>query len=219
MPDGLRDACQGYFLRDVFGAAKKATILFAEFQVDIVIVPVRRLRIARLALQLGLLTRLRRMRPALESFADLMRYDHLVIKGGAEWARFYMKAVAVGGRLRLSNDDAARLLDIAFADGLMALGKVGRGEIVAAYRILFGVLIETNLRFVQEIRERIGVAGFHRGRRAEECLTELELSEVSVAIGSDKEEVVAAAIVRSLEALARLYFRLSGKCVPWRVLF
>lgn len=216
MSDNLQEQCSSYALQNVFGGAKKATIVFPEVQIDVVIVGIRRLHLARLILMAPCIRDFGWVKILLRSFADLMRYDHLVIKGGGMWGRFYMVAASIGGRLSLTDEEAEKLVGIAFSEGLSAIAKVGRGEHIAACRIIYGVVVETNLRLVQEIRERQGSGGFHRGRRAEDFLEAYELDAVMLKVDGEDDEVVRG-IANCLLRTGELYYKMTGRHIGWRL--
>lgn len=184
LPNILQRRCVGYAVRRVSGNVDKVTIVFDGQQADIVLLHFSKLVIVRTLFIAGLDGRVGFLKNSLRDFADIMRYDHLIIKGKIAWARFYQKAAALGGRARLTNAEAARLVELAIVDGKLALTKIGRGEHYAAHRCLNGVIVNTGLQLVNEIRERKGLHPVYRGRRVERRLFPDELEVLSMQVCS-----------------------------------
>jgi len=221
LPKILQRRCVRYAVRGVPGGVDKITIVFDEQQADIVLLHFAKLVIVRSLFIAGLDGRFGFLKNSLRNFADIMRYDHLIIKGEIAWARFYQKAATIGGRARLTNAEAVRLVELAIVDGKLALTKIGRGEYYAALRCLNGVIVNTGLQLVNEIRERKGLHPVYRGRRVERRLCPGELDVLSMQIcssGSSLGRLIEERL-QGLNDLLLLLFEIEDSCgsLPNRV--
>lgn len=165
--------------RPVFGGVSKFTVLYSTGELDLVVVPYARLRLGRMLFRLGVHHRVSGLRRALSNFADLMRFEHVVVKGGPDWEAFYRQAGSQIPRLALGDDEARAAADLAYVEATWILGRLARGELISAQRILHQSVVETNIRLLHEWRERRGVPTHHRGRRAEQVLPPEELAWIS----------------------------------------
>lgn len=210
MPNSLRRNCKSYSVRSVPGGGRKAAIQFPELDVEIVVVGVMKMRIARLLLSVPNMRSCSLLRSRLVPLSDIMRYEHVVFKGDLEWARFYRSSACIGGRSSLSNCDARRMVECAVVDGRNAVAKLARGELYAGMRVYRNVILETNFRLLNEIRERAGVPALHRGRRLEAYLDEVEISwlESNVQNGC---QMIALEVEKKMREMLTLYSRLLGE--------
>lgn len=209
MPESLLRCCNSYFVRDVPGGGRKAAIRFAEISVEVVFIGLMRMRIARMMLRVPKLRSCGVLKSRLLPLSDIMRYEHVIVKGGVEWARFYRNIASVGGRCSLSNRDAKRMVKCAIVDGRSALAKLARGERYAAIRVLRCIILETNFRLVNEIRERAGLPALHRGRRIEAYLNRVEISWVEGNPNGGCQEI-ADEVRKGIDDMVDLYLRLLG---------
>ncbi len=210
LPSHLLDDCGFYCIRAVSGGAKKVSMVLDGIHIDIVIVGVWRMFVGRMLLSLPGVRSSACFMTRLNDLSDVMRYGHLVVKGGQGWARFYRYSAMVGGRLFLSDRDAERLVDNALAESERALAKLARGERISGLRILHNILLEGNLRLLNEIRERSGLKALHRGRRVECILNQAELVAIS-SIGEGGGVSVAIEIQSRMEDMLKLYSILSDR--------
>ncbi len=212
IPRELQGSCRGYVSRKVSSRARKATIILDSCQIDIVVLRAFDMLLARALMRMNCYEYFRGLRAALREFSDIMRYDHLFVKGDVSWSRFYQKVVGIAGRREMGNQDAWQLVNLARVEGRSALIKLGRGEAYAAQRILNTVIIEANLRLINEIRERCGQCAVHRGRRVEHYLDSSEFRAISFVSGQTAEQL-GVEIRQRLEILENLYFSLTGEGV------
>jgi len=198
-------APRAYCVRPTFGGVHRATALYPEAEVDLVILPARTLRLARLAVRFGLHRRPGRLRRALTDLAVVIRPGYRFLKGEAAWGGFYRKVLADVPDPRL-DDAEIRALAAGFVCDAAWIGrKLDRGELLAAQRMLHQSLAETNFRLGHELRLRRGEPSHPEARRLEQVLPPAELAALTVAAHPTREDLhAAAAKARStLEALLR----------------
>lgn len=182
-----------YVVRPATGGVKKVTALFAAGEVDLVVVPTARFRLARWAMALGLHRRPGKVQAGLSQMALIMRPAHRVVKGAARWAPFYNKVLAEVPDPRIDDQEARALADAAYVDAVWILRKAARGELTAAQRWLHRTPIETNFRLLNEWRLRRGLPPAFDARRAERVLPPEELALITVCSGLDAPSLQAAA--------------------------
>ena len=180
-------------VRPATGGVSKLTVLFAEGEADIVLVPISRMRLASFAMGLGLHRRVRIISAALNAFANPIRYGYRFLKGESIWGPLYARVVAEMEGYRLSNIDVAQLADGFLCDQLYLLQKLGRGELIASQRILHRALNETNIVLLHELRVRRGELSIQQARRVEQLATPNQLTTVRVSARLDCDEIAAAA--------------------------
>lgn len=169
-------------VRPATGGVRKVTAVFAAGQIDLVVVPLGQLRLARFGLWLGLERRNRRLRVALNEINTCLRGGYRFLKGEAEWGAFYVRVASEMPGVRLGDQEAVALAAIAVADRLWILQKLERGELGAAQYLLHRSLAETNFRLLRELRLRRGqpLPSFGLGRHVERLLSPEELAWVRV---------------------------------------
>jgi hypothetical protein len=196
------------------GSARKATVLFPEGEIDLVVLPATRMR------RLGWLARLRLLRffPAasqgLVDLATVLRGGYRVIKGEATWGALYRRAAQEVPPIRLSDEQVRTLADGFVCDYVSTRRKIERGELIAAQRWLHLQLVETNFKLLHELRQRAGQPSFPDARRIEFLLEDGLRDAVSVEVGLEQ-----ASLSRALEKSAgtcRLLVReLLGPAWQW----
>lgn len=205
---------RAYAVRDATGGARKVTLLLEGAEFDLVIVPARRLRAARLLVRCGLHRTSRKLARALGSLAVVMRPAHQVVRGGPGWARFYDRVVREVPDPRLDRNAVLALAETAYVDLHWILGKIGRGELVAAQRWLHRTPVEVNFRLLTESRQRRGLDPVFDGRRAEALLEPAELAGIRISAALESAALTAA--VRQCEATLRhRVLELTGAPPPW----
>lgn len=169
-------------VRPATGGVRKATVVCATGQIDLVIVPLGQMRLARLGLRFGLEKRNERLRVALNEINTCLRGGYRFLKGEAEWGGFYARVASQMPGVRLSDAEAVALADVAVVDQLWVRQKIDRGELSAAQHVLHRSLAETNFRLLRELRLRRGqpLPSFGPGRHVERLLSAEELAWVRV---------------------------------------
>ncbi len=174
-----------YVLREGrLGAAQKVSALFAGGEIDLVIMPAKRLKLARRLFQFGLASKLRALREGLGGLSVVLRDGYRFIKGEAEWGVFFRRIATEIAPTRLSDEQVRQLAEGFVCDYVSTLRKVDRGEFLAAQRWLHHHLVEVNFRLLHELRQRKGLASFPDGRRLEFLSTESEKIAVAATLGS-----------------------------------
>jgi len=178
-------------VRPATGGVRKATVLFETGQIDLVLVPIEQLYLARFAMRLGLHKRTGNLQIALNEIHTCIQSGYKFIKGEKSWAPFYLKILNEMPGVRLSNREIGKLAEIFLCEMLWLLQKLDRGELSAAQRTLHQSLAEINFRLVRELRLRQGhsLPSFGLARRAESLLTETELSWIKVDARLDRTEL------------------------------
>jgi len=202
-------------VRPATGGVRKATVLFKTGQLDLVLVPLSRLKLGRLALRLGFHRKSGPVRSAFNEINTCIRSGYRFLKGEAEWGGFYARIAGEMSGVRLSDDEAIQRAGVSLCDALWILQKLERGELAAAQHLLHRSLAETNFALVRELRLRRGepLPSFGLGRRVETLLPPHELAWVRIDARLHHAELKAA-VSRALQGLAALMAEL----VPaWRV--
>lgn len=210
---------QGYRLqavRPATGGVRKVTAVFAAGQIDLVIVPLGQLRLARLGLALGLQRCHGRLRVALDEIHTCLRGGYQFLKGEPEWGAFYARVAAEMPGVRLGDAEVRTLADVAVADWLWIQHKLARGELSAAQHVLHRSLAETNFRLLRELRLRRGqpLPSFGLGRHVERLLSPTELAWVRVDARCEAEALWSAT-ERAAHGLRSLMTELVGDTWHW----
>jgi hypothetical protein len=173
----------------------KVTAVFANGQIDLVIVPERALRLARLAMRLGLHGKMRRVQIALNELSTTLHSGFRFVKSEPGWDRFFTRVAAEIPCVRVSNEEANNLAQAFLCDLLWMLQKVERRELIAAQHVLHDRLGDTNLRLMRELRLRRGqpLPSFSLGRRLETLAKPEELKWVQISARLSAEELHRAA--------------------------
>lgn len=191
--------------RPATGGVRKLTVLFSAGELELVLLPAGKMKLARMLVGLGLHRNVAAGNVGLNEIASSMRTGHRFLKGEAGWRNFYARVVAEMPGVRVGNDEACRLADAFLADMLCGLQRMERGELAASQHLLHRFLAETNFRLLRELRLRRGqpLPSFGLGRRVEALLPVEELRWVSVEARRERAELRAAAW-RALEGLQAL---------------
>lgn len=162
------------------GGVLKVNAIFAGAEVDFVVIPARRLRLAKLAVALGWHRGEGKLRRGLRDLAVVIRPGWRFLKGAAAWDAFYRRVVDEVDDPRLSDEAAGSLAKVFLCQALWVRRKIARGELLAAQRMLHGELAETNFRLLHELKLRRGERSFPEARRIERVTSPAELAAVTV---------------------------------------
>lgn len=179
--------------RPATGGVRKLTVLLAEGEVDLVLVPAGKFKLAEFALKLGLHRKLRGVRDPLNRLSTIMSGGYRFLKGEARWGAFYARIVAELEGYRLDGDAVRQLANVFLCELLWVLQKLERGELVAAQRTLHSTLVETNVLLLHEARMREHLPTFQQARRVEKLVTPAELAMVTVSARCEAAELRRAA--------------------------
>ncbi len=170
-----------YAIRPASGGATKVTAIFCSGQeIDVVVVPAWKMRMARMAVASGLHRRVAAVARGLNELATVMRGSHRVLKGGRGWEKFYARVVAEVRGTRLDDTEVLELAHEFFCDWHWVRQKLERGEFIAAQRVLHRSLAEVNFRLLHELRLRAGENSFREARRVEQIISVEQLATISV---------------------------------------
>ena len=169
-------------VRPATGGVRKVTAVFAQGQVDLVLVPAGQMRLARFGLRLWLQRRVRSLESALNEMATCLATGYRFLKGEKQWGAFYARVAAGMPGVRLADTEVRQLADVFLCEMLWVLQKLERGELAAAQLVLHRSLAETNFRLVRELRlrRRAPLPSFGLARRVETLLPAAELARVTV---------------------------------------
>ena len=200
-------------VRAATGQARKVTLVFAEGEADLVLIPQSHMRIARIGMRLGLHRRNGPLADALNAMATIMGGGYRFLKGECQWAPFYHRVVTEMPGVRIDDREARRLADVFLCDLLWVLKKNQRGEGVAALRVLHRSLIETNIILLHELRLRRRQPTFQQARRVEKLLRPDERNAVAVSARLETDDLRRAAF----SALAGLQFVMQRLVPAWEI--
>jgi hypothetical protein len=197
------------------GGVRKATVLFASGQVDLVFVPSFRLRLARWGMALGLQHTLRSLEIGLNEIHTCLRSGYRFLKGEKAWGQFYARVLAEVPGVRVRDEEACRFADVFLCDLLWVFQKLARRELLAAQFQLHRSLSEISFRLLRELRLRRSqpLPSFGLARRVEALSTPDEIAWVRLDARLDEDQLRSAAW-RALDGLRALMAEL----VPaWQV--
>lgn len=195
------------------GSAAKVTALFPEGELDLVIIPARRLRLARALVRLGVAQRSAGLRRGLGDLALVLRDGFRLRKGGPAWAHFLARVAREFVPPLLGAEELAALADGFVCDYVSTRRKIARGELLAAQRWLHHQLAETNFRLLHQLRRRDGAASYPDARRLE-WLAPAAAGMVAVEAGLESV-ALAAAVRKSADTLRHLMRELVGDAWRW----
>lgn len=175
--------------RAATGGVIKLSLLFANGEADLVLVPTRKMQFSRLITSTGLQHKFPLIESSLNSFATVMSGGYKFIKGERQWAPFYARVVARMPGFRISDEQACRMAEDFLYEVFWIKKKLKRGEFIAAQRALHRSLIETNIILIHELRLRKGLTTFQQARRVEMLLSQPELQTISVSSKLNAEDL------------------------------
>jgi len=196
------------------GSARKATALFADGELDVIVISSRQLALVRWLLRLGLARRIGAVDRAMTDLATVLRGGYGMLKGEREWGGFFSRVASSGRVARLSDDDVRNLADGFVCDYQSTRKKIDRGELLAAQRWLHHQLAEANFALLHELRQRRGTPSYPDARRLETSVDKRELGAVRVA-ALPTAESLRAAIAASAQTCRELAHELVGSTWQW----
>lgn len=196
------------------GTARKVTVLFAEGELDIVIIPLAQFEEVRNHVNARTYAQVPPLVKALEDLASVLLGGYRIVKGAPDVADLY-RFVATGISPPRLSDAAIRQLGEGFVcDYVSTARKIARGEFIAAQRWLHHQLAETNFSLAHEFRRRSGLPSFPDARRVEMLLGEAARSALEIrAIPSS--DSLGAALQKSRESCITLMRALVGDTWSW----
>jgi hypothetical protein len=205
--------CQA--VRPATGGVRKATLLFAFGQIDLVLVPASRLRLARWGMRMRLQNKIRSLEVGLNEIHTCVRSGYRFLKGEKMWGEFYARVLAQMPGVRVDDNECRRLADVFLCDLLWLFQKLERRELLAAQFQLHRSLSETNFRLLRELHLRNGkpLPSFGLARRMETSATPLEIDWVQTDARLDATQLRHAA----WRAFAGLKALMAALVPPWDI--
>jgi SAM-dependent methyltransferase len=207
-----------YAHRAASGGVTKATVVFENGELDVVVLPFGRMVAAKTLVATGFHRRSRFVQDALQELARVLRPGYELLYGDKSWALFFGRIVAEIPEPRLSDEEVHRLGSCCFAEYVSLKRKILRGEIVASRRILHVHLLETNFRLLHESRIRTSLPTFRDARRVEMILPANQLESLQIGGSLDPSDLLrdAGSAVAMTYSLTR---ELTGRSPEWPMPF
>jgi len=196
------------------GTAKKVTALFAEGELDIVIIPLVQFHEVRKQVGAGTHPGVPPIMKALEDLSSVLLGGYQILKGTLEVdALFHFVATEIPPP-RLS-DAAIRQIGEGFiCDYVSTARKIARGEFLAAQRWIHHHLAETNFSLAHELRRRASLPSFPDARRVEMLFDEAARSALEIRAIPNSDSL-GAALQKSRESCIALIHALVGDTWSW----
>jgi hypothetical protein len=181
-------------IRSATGGPRKLSLLFADGELEMVLLRASQLRWASLAMRLGLHRRIGFVREGLNELSTAVCHGRRFLKGEPAWGAFYARVAELPG-VRVDDKSVRRLANVFICDLLGLLQWIERGEIAAAQHSLHTRLAQTNFVLLREVRLRRGLPlpSFGIARRVETLLSAEELARVRIDARPAREELRQAA--------------------------
>jgi hypothetical protein len=196
------------------GRAVKVSAVFSDGQLDLVIIPERAVRLARILWRFGMLNRLPGGQRALAEISIVLRGGYRVLKDRGGWEGFFRRVATELPPVRLDDEGVRALAEGFVCDYVSVRAKLARGEVLAAQRWLHHQLAETNFRLLHELRQRRGEVSYPDARRIELTNDLQSRAAVTVAATPDAPSL-AAATERAAATLRALMSELVGDRWSW----
>jgi hypothetical protein len=194
------------------GSATKVTVVLEVGELDLVVIPERRLRLAKYLVYLGLGRRMDVVKRSLTDLALVLRPGYQILKGEPAWGSFLKTVVSDFPPLRMSNREICAEAEAYVCDWLSTRHKIERGEFLAAQRWLHHQLAETNFRLLHELRQRREQLTLPDARRLESLMESPALVTVCAVPTRDS---LLAATEKSAATLRELMQSLVGDAWRW----
>lgn len=199
------------------GNTAKVYAVLPDTEIELVLFPHRLAQFVKLAVKIGLHQRFAGMRRMLEPLAAVNRPGFRFVKGEAKWKSMFQRIVAEVPVTRL-NDEEIKELALGFAAEFVTLSRrLARGEIHSVQRLLHRVLVETNYRFLHELRLRNGQPTFPDARRLQSVADQDILDLIGTESSLD-EASLKSALAHSLGCCQKLTASLLGPSWVWPIL-
>jgi hypothetical protein len=195
------------------GHARKASVVFSDGCIDVVIIPLWRLLLLRYIVQLGLHKYILTAKNAIRDLGSVLRTGFIINKGGPEWGKFF-HAIAALANGRLNVDEIVGLGNSFVIDFLTAHAKLARGEYRAAQRWLHVNLGETNFKLLHQLALTNGEPTYADARRIEFTASPDMLTDVTIRALPEYDSLVLA-LERSAITCRSLMLKLVGKSWKW----
>jgi hypothetical protein len=196
------------------GRVFKITSVFPDSEIDVAILPLRDLVLARSLWALKLGRVLPATRSAFAEISMILRGGWRFLKGTSGWEYFFESIATSFAPTRLSDAVIINMAEGYVCDYVSALRKISRGEFLAAQRWLHNYLAETNFALLHELRLRSGKLSFPDARRIEMICEEDTISAVSINAKPTRDSLLVS-VNRSADTFRLLIFNLLGSKWAW----
>lgn len=176
------------------GSARKLTALFAEGELDVVVIPFAQVAHVRAQVDNGTAMQQPPVARALQDLAAVLAGGYRFLKGEEEAGALYRFVRERVPLPRLDDRAAVEAANGFVCDYVSTRRKIERGERIAAQRWLHHQLAETNFKLLHELRLRAGEPSFPDARRIESLAGGSWAERVAVDAGLDSAALTAAAI-------------------------
>lgn len=165
----------------------KTSALFPEGGLDLVLLSLAKLQVAKLMMRIGLAERNTRIRNALAHLTLVLSPGYRIVKGDSSWKRFFTSVISQIPAPRLDDHSISEIMDAYVIDYESTRRKILRGEYLAAQRWLHTQLAETSFRLLHELRLRSNKPTFPDGRRLESICDDRLLNAMRVSSLPDRK--------------------------------
>jgi hypothetical protein len=196
------------------GHTAKISAVFAEGDLDLVLIPARRLLVLKWLLAVGIAGRVPRAQHALNDLSLVLRAGHHFVKSSRKWEKFFCRVISNGSPPWINDDEICVMANGFVCDYLSTRQKILRGEYLAAQRWLHINLGEANFRLLHELNLRSGGATFHDGRRIEATAQHQWRDAIAIDASPNRESLFAA-LEKSAQTCRALMEALVGQKWTW----
>jgi hypothetical protein len=192
----------------------KVSAIFPAGEIDIVLLPLVRMRIAKLLMRLGIAPRVPALKKALGDLTLVLRPGYRLVKGNVGWSSFFSSVTSQIPSPRLNNRIICQLAEGYVIDYISTRQKILRGEYLAAQRWLHLHLSETNLQLLHELRLRSNRPSFPDARRFELLDSDEWSDSVRVSALPDRQSLLIA-LEKSAKTCRGIVWELVGSEWKW----
>lgn len=204
-----------YVYREASGGVSKATALFeGGAELDVVVIPALRMRVARCVVLWGLHRRFVSLAMPLNELSTVLGGGYKMLKGSRRWQQFYAIVVSEIRGARISDLEVMKMADDFLCDYNWINKKIHRGEFIAAQRMLHRSLVENNFKLLHECRVRRSMLSYRDARRIEFICNDDEIQMISVESKLAKDSLLKTSR-KCASALQKLVFELVGNRWKW----
>jgi hypothetical protein len=200
--------------RGRLGHTDKVSAIFAEADLDLVLIPAGQLLALRWLILTGLAGYMPRARSAIKDLSTVLRHGHHFVKKNLKLEKLYAYLTSTSILEFLEDDVICQIADGYVCDYVSTFQKVRRGEFLAAQRWLHVNLSEAIFRLLHERNLRAGDKSFLDGRRIESIVS-TEWREAVTIEAFPNSVSLYRALDKSAHTLRRLMSSLVGNKWCW----
>lgn len=199
------------------GSARKITVLLADGEIDIVVIPLKQIEDVWNRVTAGDYNHDFPIMSALEDMYLVIIGGFNIIKGNVNVSALYAFVRSNVMAPRLSVAEIIQIAEGFVCDYVSTSRKIMRGEYLAAQRWLHHQLAEANFRLAHEYRKRSGLPSFPDARRLELLLDDSARAALEVRAVPSRESLECA-LQKSAETCRSLMQSLVGGSWSWPAL-